>query len=277
LTNELHTRYNECMSAAETPAKTETTQKKRDYFEIRFPKFPKGNLTFTHFLTLLAIIFAYLLGAMTVKLQYLEQNGTGGNAQALTANDQTPEPSPIINVAVDPGNLPMLGNKDAKVTIVEFSDFQCPFCKRFYEDAMAQIKKEYVDTGKVKIAYRHYPLSFHPHAGKAGEASECANDQGKFWEYHDILFENQEGWSGKDAAGAAEDFVSYAGELGLDTGTFSTCLSSDKYAEKVKQDEKAGNDAGVSATPTFYVNGRQVVGALPFAEFKTVIEEQLKK
>lgn len=108
----------------------------------------------------------------------------------------TGEPEPTLakqNVAV--GNLPALGRDSAPVTIVEFSDMQCPFCKRFFDDTFSQLKKDYIDTGKVRMTFRHYPLNFHKNAQKAAEATECANEQGKFWEYHDLLFQTQDSWA----------------------------------------------------------------------------------
>lgn len=119
-------------------------------------------------------------------------------AYAQTIEDTTlspiPTPTPLVRVNVDPGHLPAQGKDNAKVTIVEFSDFQCPYCESFFTTTYAQIKKDYVDTGKVKVFYRHYPLPFHANAQIAAEAAECANEQGKFWDFHDILFKNQKQW-----------------------------------------------------------------------------------
>lgn len=109
-------------------------------------------------------------------------------AKEVYAQETVPPPS---KVSVDNGHLPGLGNKDAKVTIVEFSDFECPFCRRFFTETFSQIKKEYIDTGKVVTYYRHYPLPFHPLAQPFALASECANEQGKFWEFHDKIFKEQ--------------------------------------------------------------------------------------
>ncbi len=125
----------------------------------------------------------------------IPNDGTGevlGGAEGDTG--PLPTPTPIVVKDMKEGSLPLLGNKNAKVSIVEFSDFQCPFCQRFFTDALAKIKTEYVNTGKAKLAFRHYPLSFHPNAQKAAEASECANEQGQFWKYHDLLFNSQQAW-----------------------------------------------------------------------------------
>lgn len=127
----------------------------------------------------------------------IEQELTGRPAPTPTLDPTLTEiPTfPKAKQDVDAGHLPALGGKNAKVTVVEFSDFQCPFCKAFFDDTLSQLKKDYIDTGKVKMAYRHFPISsIHKNAQKAGEASECANEQGKFWQYHDILFQTQETW-----------------------------------------------------------------------------------
>ena len=169
---------------------------------------------------------------------------------------------------------PVKGDPDAQVVIVEFSDFQCPFCERWAQQTLPQLKQNYIDTGKVKLIYRDFPLSsIHPEAQKAAEATECADDQGKFWEYHDILFEKRGEWSG---AGAAK-FKQYAADLGLDTAAFDDCLDSDKYKDEVLGDLNAGRAVGVTGTPTFFINGQKLVGAQPFTAFEAIIEEELAK
>ena len=215
----------------------------------------------------------FLLGMAFMKIQYLEK----GIAQNTTPPTDSQPTNPPAVKDVKPGHLSHIGKEDAKVSIIEFSDFQCPFCKAFFTDAYKQIKSEYIDTGKVKLYFRHYPLSFHPNAQKASESSECANEQGKFWEYHDLLFTNQEKWSELAADEVINSFSSYATELNLDTNSFTSCVTSGKYADKVKEDLDAGTKTGVSGTPTFYINGKELVGALPFASFKTIIDEELKK
>lgn len=147
----------------------------------------------------------------TIIDKYLAQSNSGdssllsslipqANAQAapdgsvLGGSEVLPTPTPVIRDDIVPGKLPILGNENAKVTLVEWSDFQCPYCEQFFTAALGQIKKDYIDTGKAKLYYRQYPLSFHANAQKAAEASECANEQGKFWAYHDQLFQNQQAW-----------------------------------------------------------------------------------
>lgn len=251
-----------------------TPEKSKDYVELKLPKLPFTTNALLPLLVLALIIGAYFLGVQTTKVKYLEEQA--GAVSAVTdPNAPQASPTPIV-MDVELGALPVLGDKNAPVTIVEFSDFQCPFCKRFTDDAFVQLKKEYIDTGKVKYAFRHYPLPIHPNAPKAAEASECANEQQTFWEYHDKLFATQDEWSNLTNTEAQNTFVTYASELGLNTDQFSSCLTTGKYADKVAKDTQAAQDAQVSATPTAYINGQQVVGALPFSAFQTIIEQELK-
>lgn len=186
-----------------------------------------------------------------------------------------PEQGQVVKVS--PDDDPSLGNKNAPITMIEFSDFQCPFCRAFWRDTLPQLKKEYIDTGKVRLVYRDYPLSIHPGALPAAMAAECADDQGKFWEYHDKIFtEEDKGGTGTVPFGAPE-LKKWAKDLGLDTGKFNSCLDSSKYKGEVDKDTADGNTAGVSGTPSFFINGRLLVGAQPFAQFKTVIDAALNK
>jgi len=159
---------------------------------------------------------------------------------------------------------PYLGAEDAPVTIVEFSDFQCPFCKRFREQTFNKIKENFIDTGIVKFVYRDLPLSFHPYAQKAAEAAQCAHEQGKFWEYHDKLFENQQQLD-------ENSLKKYAADLGLDVEAFTTCLDSGKYEEETLKDAQAAAGQGIGGTPGFIINGKKISGAQPYDKFEQVI------
>jgi protein-disulfide isomerase len=173
-------------------------------------------------------------------------------------------------VDVSEADNPSIGDANAPVTIIEFSDFECPFCGRYVTQTYPQIKKDYVDTGKVRIVFRDYPLPFHSNAQKAHEAAECADDQGKFWDMHSKLFSNQQALS-------VADLKKYAGELALDQTEFDECLDSGKHAAEVQQDLADGSAAGVSGTPSFFVNGLLLVGAQPYSEFKKLIDAELAK
>jgi protein-disulfide isomerase len=251
---------------------------KKNPLPFRIPRFNFNTTGINGFLVLSLVIFSFVLGMLTNKVIYLEQQLKNPVAAAPTdAQAAVPTPPAVVeNLSF--GHLPLLGNKNAKVTVVEFSDFQCPFCKSYFDQTAAQLNDTYIKTGKISFAYRHFPLtSIHPNAQKAAEASECANEQSKFWEYHDKLFAEQDTWSPLAAADAATNFVEYAGALGLDTAQFSSCLESEKFKQKVADDNADSALAQVDATPTFFVNGVRVTGAVPFADLQKVIEEQLKK
>ncbi|MBN2095900.1 DsbA family protein [Candidatus Peregrinibacteria bacterium] len=176
-----------------------------------------------------------------------------------------------VDVSID--DDAMKGDKNAPVTIVEFSDFECPFCSRFYRDTLPDILSEYVDKGKVRFVYRDFALSFHQHARTASLASECAKDQGgdkAFFKYHDKLYENQ-------TALSTENFKAWAVELGLNASKFNDCLDSEKFADEIDKDFADGKAYGVTGTPAFFINGRLVSGAQPFSVFKGIIDEELAK
>ena len=175
-----------------------------------------------------------------------------------------------VRVLIEPVELaqaPVRGNPKATVTIVEFSDFQCPYCQRV-RPTMTRLRELYSD--RVRFAFRHYPLDFHPQAQKAGEAAACAGEQGKFWEMHDRLWDNP----GKLQV---DDLKAHAATLGLAAPEFATCLDSGRFAAAVESDLRAGQEYGVSGTPAFFVNGRPLVGALPFEAFQQVIEDELAR
>jgi protein-disulfide isomerase len=161
------------------------------------------------------------------------------------------------------------GNPNAPVTLIEYSDFECPFCQRFVP-TVEQLLREYPE--QVKIVYRHFPLSFHPNAQKAAEAAECAGEQGKFWEMHDILFAKAE-----QGTMGVEIWKTEASVLGLNTTQFNTCLDSGKYASKVANDMNEGAASGVSGTPATFVNGVLISGAVPYAQLKAQVDQALAK
>lgn len=220
---------------------------------------------------------AILLGAVMVSAT-LMYTRTGGTA-AIGGGTAVATPTPVV--IKDPSTLfgptdPVLGNADAKVTIVEFSDFQCPFCRAFFTDAYAQIKTAYIDTGKAKLVYRDFPLSFHPASKPAALAAQCANDQGKFWEYHDKVFSEQEKLGQGTVTFGVPELKTWAAQIGLNMAQFNPCLDSAKHEADVAADTAAGTAAGVSGTPSFFINGKLVVGAQPFSVFKAAIDAALK-
>ena len=195
--------------------------------------------------------------------------------------NQLPTEQSNLPVKISADNDPIIGNPDAPITIIEFSDFQCPFCARFYTQTLPLIHEEYIEPGKVKLVFRDYPIqSIHPNAVPSAVASECANEQGKFKEMHDMLFEKQNEWSGQETADALSLFSQYATKIQLEQERFDSCLTNGKYIEEIKKDLDDGRDYGVSGTPGFFVGNDQIgyvelKGAQPFDSFKKVIDAQL--
>ena len=167
---------------------------------------------------------------------------------------------------------PILGDKNAKLTIVEFSDYQCPSCEKFWSKILPQLKLQYINTGKVKLVYRDLPLeSIHPNARSAAEAANCAGEQSKYFEFHDKLFENQQEW----ASVGIPSFNKYAQEIGLDVNKFSDCINSKKYKDEITNDLRDAASVGARGTPYFIIGNQTVVGAQPFSNFQAIIESQL--
>lgn len=180
-----------------------------------------------------------------------------------------PASSPKFSAASDVDDDAVLGSADAPVTIVIFGDYECPYCKKAADTAEAQIRKEYVETGKVKLVFRDYPLEFHASARPAAEAAQCALPQGKYWEYHDALFARQ-------SELATLDYVGLAKSLGLDEKAFKSCVDSGTYTNEIEKDRQAGLALNVEGTPASFINGTLVSGAYPYEAYKSVIEAALK-
>jgi len=184
-----------------------------------------------------------------------------------------------VTAEVSVSGKPILGREDAPVTMVEFSDYQCPFCKRHFLTVLPIIKKEYIDTGKVRYVFRDFPIaSLHPQAKKGHEAAYCAREQNKYWEMHDTLFENSKDFS-------VPALKRYAQGIGLDGDRFNNCLQSRKYASRIEKEIAEGTKAGVRGTPSFFIGpsgsggkitGTIVRGAQPLARFRRVIENVLR-
>jgi protein-disulfide isomerase len=187
-------------------------------------------------------------------------------AEAPPAPQRAGEPDPNVTYRADVGKAPTRGAKNAKVTIVLFSDFQCPFCGRV-EPTLEQVLKEYPKD--VRIAWKNLPLPFHQNAMPAAEAAMAANEQGKFWEMHDLMFKNQQKL-------AKEDLEGYAKQLGLDMAKWNASIESHKYKKDIEADTQAGNKIGARGTPTMFVNGKVLVGAQPIDEFKKRIDAEIK-
>jgi protein-disulfide isomerase len=204
-------------------------------------------------------------------VKYLKERGTGEarkafvdklKAEAKVEMMLPPLLLPKVEVAADG---PSRGDAKAPITIVEFSDYQCPFCGRA-EESVKKVLENY--KGKVRVVFRDFPLPFHDKAPKASEAAHCAGDQGKYWEMHEKLFANQQALD-------VPQLKDHAKGIGLDAGKFDKCLDSGDKAKIVESSKKAGEEAGVSGTPAFFINGRPLSGAQPYEKFKEVIDSEL--
>ena len=245
-----------------------------EYLELKVPRVSRSFAMTTLMFGLL--ILSFLLGYQTAKVTYWEQKEKVLGAAINGGANPTPTPA---FYKVGNGHLPALGKSDAKVTIVEFSDLQCLFCRRFWKDTLPQLKKDYIDKGLVKLVYRQYPLppELHPAARDLAEASECASDQNKFWDFHDKAFEEQAKQGEGTITVTNDDITTWASDLGLDMTKFNECFTSKADAKRIDTDMSDGQKVNVSSTPTFYINGQIVVGALPYDSFKTIIDQSLKK
>lgn len=225
------------------------------------------------YLLILGVIQILLLVFIAYKIAALGNITNGNSAPDVQAPTIPNAPSAAEEPTIDNSKLvdddAIKGDKNAPVTIVEFSDYECPFCVKFYTQTLPQIEENYIKTGKVKLIYRDFPLGFHAQAQKAAEAAECAGEQGKYYEMHNLLFE-------RGVAGGVNSFKAYAKELKLDTTKFDQCLDSGKMSSEVKKDAADGGKYGVQGTPAFFINGKLLSGAQPYSVFQQAIEAELK-
>lgn len=240
---------------------------------------------------------AIIIGALIIAASNLVGSGVIKPKSATTA--LAPQPSPAAQAVQGAqaapttppkatttlGHFPVKGNNNAKVAIIEFADFRCPFCERYFTSTLPQVMKDYVDTGKAKLSFRHYEFLGQA-STTAGNAAECANEQGKFWEYHDWLYKNQPPET--DTSLYTSDKLSSAAEsVGINKGQFKACLDANKFDKNVSQDLTDGQAAGINGTPSFVigkldasgtkvVDGTLLVGAQPYNAFQAVIDPLLK-
>jgi len=171
----------------------------------------------------------------------------------------------------------VLGSPDAKVLMIEFGDYQCPSCRMFWKDIEPRLKKDYIDTGKVKLVFRDFPLTqIHPEAVMAAIAVNCAGEQGKYWQFHDKVFREQYNKGDDVIRMKATDLKKWAKDIGVDQAKFDQCLDSEKFKNEVMKDKADGDAAGVQGTPTFFINGRIIGGAQQYPEYRKLIDELLK-
>lgn len=243
---------------------------------------PEETLTFkaTHFYAVL-VVLAFGLGVLIGYVAW-------GRAPAATTVSPVAAPQAVatptleqVQYDIPVEGFPSLGPDDAPIRIVEFSDFQCPFCTRWHEETYPQLLDAY--AGKIRFVYRNYPLSFHQNAIPSAQAALCAGDQDQYWAYHDRLFAEKDLINNSEGSTLELDtYVGFANDLSLDTEVFEACLSSGKYAAAVQADVDFANslptengEPAVSGTPTFFINGKRLVGAYPFVYFKQIIDAEL--
>lgn len=195
----------------------------------------------------------------------------GGSLKNAGGDTQNPTPNPIVAATPTIDDDTVLGDPNAPVTYLEFGDYECPYCHQLFETEK-QLIEEYVTTGKMRLVFRDFPLSFHPTARPSAEAAECAGEQGKYWAYHDALYTNQ-----AEVVKGGYDYTKLAGQLGLNTTQFKNCVDTRQYQAEVEQDYQDGVAAGVAGTPTTFINGTAVEGAVPYATMKAAIEAALAK
>lgn len=216
-----------------------------------------------------AIVIAGLLIALGIYVSNrgfsLPQKNEQGTPAGIAT---TPELAPVVPIEVDIKGKPSLGDENAPVTIVEFSSYSCGHCGNYHRETFPKIKEKYIDTGKVRYVYRNFP--FDGPTNIVHNAFECANEQGKFWEYIEVLFNNQKEQD-------KESLKNYAIELGMDGNKFTECIDTSKFEGEIEKDINDGLNYGVGGTPSFFINGYLLVGAQPYEEFEKMIEEQLSK
>lgn len=241
------------------------------------PATPKPEPSKSFDWTRLILPGAIILAGLMVSGSILYQRYVAGVNGVAQIQNQAPTANKKVNL--DLSAAPSLGNPNAPVTIVEFGDFQCPFCERYFQSNQPQFISQYVNSGKARFVWVDYAF-LGQESLWAAEAARCANDQGKFWPYHDYLYNHQ----GSENSGTftKANLEKFAVTLGLNSSQFNSCLSSDKYANLVQQETQQGSSAGVSGTPSTFINGYLVVdssgnsvGAAPFSTFQTIIDKDL--
>jgi protein-disulfide isomerase len=210
--------------------------------------------------------------------QLLQNQQTAATQANRPAAVQAAVPSDKVKMSVGQGWY-ALGREDAPVTMVEFTDYQCPFCRRFEADSFVQLKQNYIDTGKVRFVSRDLPLEFHPNAPRAAAAARCAGEQHKFWEMHDVIMQDTATDLGPDA------IMKYGQKINLDMPAFNACMSDKKYTAAIQKDTADAGTLGISGTPSFVIgrtakdqiDGVRIVGAVPYSVFDSTIKDMLSK
>ena len=242
--------------------------------------FKRGH--FYSFMVVMALCLGLLLGYFIGQRNPSAQ--TSQVVQAPPAVAQAPAATPVpIKYNITTTGFPSIGPADAPIVIVEFSDYQCPYCTQWHDSTYKPLLAAY--PGKIRLVYRNFPLPFHQNAYMAAEAALCAGDQNAYWQYHDALFTHNDQLNNQAGTALGEDaYHQYASDLGLNLDAFDNCMKTEKYKQAVQSDIDYANslpvdsngDTAVSGTPTFFINGYRIVGAQPLAYFQQIIDDQLK-
>lgn len=224
-----------------------------------------------------AIIIAILIGAWLIGMSILAAGWLISKELAKNSYDDqgyaVEENLGPINIEV-PAGIPVLGDNNAPVTIVEFADFQCPFCGEWQKTIFQELKSKYIETGKARFVFMDYAF-LGDESTRAAQAARCANDQNRFWEYHDLLYTKQSGEN--EGAFIDDNLKQFAKELKLNEDEFNSCFDSNKYASQLNSDIVEADEYGVISTPTIYINGNKLEGILPFSRYEELIETELAK
>lgn len=218
------------------------------------------------FLIPAAIVFASIVIAVAVV--YSIKN------KPQDANTDNTKTAALAALPVVSSSDFVLGDQNAPVTIIEYGDFQCPFCGKFFKDTESVLREKYIKTGKVKFIYRDFAF-LGPESTWASNAARCAGEQNKFWQYHDHLYGNQRGEN--QGTFSKDNLKNFASTIGLDRVKFDSCLDSEKYNDLIQKETKEGGEAGVQGTPASFINGALYAGALPVASFTKIIDDELNK
>lgn len=233
-----------------------------------------------NFGSVLLVVAAFLIGMLFTEVRYLKKASQPNPAQAAQApQPQEPEAAPLTDEAwkelINTKPAFEMGDKNAKVTIVEFTDYQCPFCARFFQQTHKAIVEEYIKTNKARLMVFDYPLGFHPNAKPASEFARCAGEQGKYEAIHDALFAQQDAWANLTGEALTAKFEEMLKTAGGNVGPAIACLKEGRYSKAVDEAFALGGKVGVSGTPSFIINKELVVGAQPTAVFKSAIDKNL--
>ncbi len=231
-----------------------------------------------NFLAISILIAGILISGSVI---YASRRGNPPQGGALAQNSNSQTQTAQTSLPPVGGRDVVLGDPNAPVTLIEYGDYQCPFCGRMFTQVEPQLRADYINTGKVKMVYRNFQF-LGQESVAAGEAAECAADQNKFWDYRDALYvakvkDASTGGSENDGFFRRAELLKLAQQVGLDIPGFTTCIDSNKYANQVEKDKNDALAIGVNSTPTSYVNGQQILGAQPYSAFKTVIDLALQK